>query len=80
MDNLPFQLSDFLTRPQALAYIRSKGYRVGERYLSNIAQHKSLGPRYFKIGMSCLYLPSDIDAWISSPTFQKSIPKIHAAA
>jgi hypothetical protein len=61
----------YLTRPQAIAYIKSKGYEVSVHYLSYIAA-QGLGPPYKIFGSSAIYTIADIDAWISSPRFRKT--------
>jgi predicted DNA-binding transcriptional regulator AlpA len=42
-------------------------------------RHKGRGPRYLKIGRSCFYLESDIEAWLDAQAVVP-VPKEAAAS
>jgi predicted DNA-binding transcriptional regulator AlpA len=42
-------------------------------------RHQGRGPRYIKIGRSCFYFDSDIDAWLNEQAVVP-VPKITGAA
>jgi hypothetical protein len=71
MNDVTVLKETYLTRPQAIAYIRAKGYEVSVHYLSYIAT-LGLGPPYKIFGTSAIYTIADIDAWIASPRFRKT--------
>ena len=71
MNEIAFLKESYLTRDQATAYIRSKGYTITDRYLQGLAVRR-LGPPYTLFGPRAIYTTHDIDAWLISPQFVKS--------
>jgi predicted DNA-binding transcriptional regulator AlpA len=43
-------------------------------------RHKGRGPRYLKIGRSCFYRPSDIEAWLDAQAVIPAPREDNAAA
>jgi hypothetical protein len=74
-------LSDYMNRKQAIEYIRSKGFLIGDGYLSYLANRKS-GPTFQVLGSYTYYHTFELDKWIQSPQFRRSleIQKIRASA
>jgi hypothetical protein len=71
MNDLIFLRETYLTRAQAIEYIRSKGHNIASTFLSSQAA-KRQGPAYKKLGQNTIYSISDIDSWLSSPEFGKT--------
>jgi hypothetical protein len=55
--------SDFLTRREAGAYLRSRFRQGSKAHLDLLAMTEGAGPRYIKNGNLALYTRADLDDW-----------------
>ena len=67
---------EYLTRREAAAFVREKGLPCALATLAKLATVGG-GPNFRKFGRNVVYLPSDLDAWISN---RLSAPKSNTAA
>ena len=55
-------MPDYLTRPEAAAYLTARGMKISKNTLQKMATVGG-GPLYRLFGNKVLYVPADLDTW-----------------
>ena len=66
MTHVSKDLLEYLTRPEAAAYLRSLGCPVSEATLAVWACRKRYGLPIVKVGRKVRYAKSDLDQWLQN--------------